>query len=216
MEHLRTVKQTAAYLGTSVQSLYKRLQTPQNAKALEGHIIKQHGSTYLDDYAVEYLNANRAAAYAASPAAQNERMLQEVSAKAEDLQKQNDALKERLMDTLERLTAATQAASDSKVELTEVKGRLALLEDKHSTAEERLKVQEEKIRVVDQEAEQLRHQIQKGEEETASLREQLQEETLRRETAEKKEEEERKVREELDAEIQRLKGRGFWDRLFNR
>ena len=243
MENLKTVKQFADYAGVTVQSVYKRLQTPANAAALEGHVIKRNGSTYLDEYAVQFLNENRAAAFAASPAAQQERMITELATKAQQLQQENDDLKNKLLDALERLTAATQAAGDHKAALIEARGQIALLEAKHEAADQLRHDLQEK----DQELRVLTGRLQVMEarkDDVEALRKRLEDESLEyREMdvqnqhlmleAQEADQARQKAEEraaslldenlqqlntidELQAEVRRLKERGFLDRLFNR
>lgn len=280
MDNLKTIKQYADYAGVTVQSVYRRLQTPVNAAALEGHIIKAHGSTYLDEYAVRYLNENRAAAFAASPAAKNERMISELAMKNQELQAENEAMKDRLLETLERLTAATQAAADSRVELADTRGRLQLLEAKSAAADavqeklEQAEKEAEDLRArqdqelqalqarqdrelqemqdqLDQERQEMREKLEQAEAETVAaqaetmdlqdqLREADEENRKLQESFQEADEirnraeltvsrlqaqvqkavaelrEEARLREDREAELERLKNRSFWDRLFNR
>ena len=291
MDNMKTIKQYADYAGVTVQSVYRRLQTPVNAAALEGHIIKAHGSTYLDEYAVRYLNENRAAAFAASPAAKNERIISELAMKNQELQAENEAMRDRLLETLERLTAATQAAADSRVELADTRGRLQLLEAKSAAADavqeklEQAEKEAEDLRArqdqelqalqarqdrelqalqarqdrelqdlqdqLDQERQEMREKLEQAEAETVAaqaetmdlqdqLREADEENRKLQESFQEADEirnraeltvsrlqaqvqkavaelrEEARLREDREAELERLKNRSFWDRLFNR
>jgi len=240
MEQLKTIKQYAEYAGVTPQSVYRRLQTEQNAAALEGHVVRKNGTTYLDEFAVQYLNESRRAAFAASPAARQELMLTELAAKAQGLQEENEALQKKLIDALERLAAATQSAAESKVAFLETKGRLELLEahaadndqlrtDLRQRSEEILELRgkvDDEIRKR-QEAEQERTdavRIQKEAEDARDAADQLRLEAeaaradaiLSRDNLEGARAETEQLLQEARAEIQRLKGRGLLDRIFNR
>ena len=54
-----TVKQYAEQVGKTHQSVYKQIKSKRNQERLEGHIIKQNGTTYLDETAVDILNESR-------------------------------------------------------------------------------------------------------------------------------------------------------------
>ena len=54
-----TVKQYAEQVGKTHQSVYKQIKAKKNQERLQGHIIKQDGTTYLDDIAVDILNESR-------------------------------------------------------------------------------------------------------------------------------------------------------------
>jgi len=56
-----TVKEYAKNVGKSQQAVYKQLNSKKNKIRLDGHIIKQNGTSYLDDEAVEILNESRQA-----------------------------------------------------------------------------------------------------------------------------------------------------------
>lgn len=170
MDNLKTIKQYAAHAGVSVQAVYRRLQTEQNARALDGHIVKDHGSTYLDEYAVQYLDGTRPAAVVGSPAAQQEQMVRELSDKAHKLQEENDALKEKLMDALQRLTAATKDAADSKIALADSQARLRLLEAQGEATGELLQEHKEQIRQKAEEADRLREDLDQARSEVHQLR----------------------------------------------
>lgn len=173
MENLKTIKQYAAHAGVSVQSVYRRLQTEQNVRALEGHIIKDRGSTFLDEYAVQYLDGTRPAAIVGSPAAQQEQIVLELSDKAHKLQEENDALKEKLMDALQRLTAATQDAADSKIALADSQARLRLLEAQNEATGDLLQEHKEEVRKKAEEADQLRQDLDQAQKEALQLRQDL-------------------------------------------
>lgn len=170
MENRKTIKQYAAHAGVSAQSVYRRLQTEQNARALEGHIIRERGTTYLDDFAVQYLDGTRPAAVVGSPAAQQEQMVLELSDKLHKLREENDALKERIMDALQRLTAATQDAADSKVALTDAQARLRLLEAQSEATGELLQEHREQARQKAEEADRLREDLDQARNEIHQLR----------------------------------------------
>ena len=54
-----TVKKYAEQIGKSQQAVYKQLKSKKNQERLEGHVIKENGTTFLDDIAVEILNESR-------------------------------------------------------------------------------------------------------------------------------------------------------------
>lgn len=219
METYKTIKQYAEYAGVTPQSVYRRLQTEQNAAALEGHIVKQHGTTYLDEYAVQYLNENRKAAFAGSPAAQQEHMITELASKAQSLQEENEALQKKLIDALERLTAATQSAAESKVLLADSRARLKLLEADAAAAEDlraNLKERTRKLRELDQELQEADAQNEDLRNHIANYKLALEE--SRDQAEEYKEECVRNADtiDKLNEELRRLRNRGLLDRIFNR
>ena len=54
-----TIKQYAEQIGKSQQAVYKQLKSKKNLERLEGHIIKQNGTTLLDEVAINILNESR-------------------------------------------------------------------------------------------------------------------------------------------------------------
>ena len=170
MDALMTIKQYAAHAGVSVQSVYRRLQTPQNAAMLEGHIIRERGSTYLDAYAVQFLDGTRPAIIAGSPAAQQEQMVRELSDRAHKLQEENDVLKEKLMDALQRLTDATKAEAEHKVALADAQSRVRLLEAQNEATGDLLQEHKEQARQKAEEAARLREDLDQARNEVHQLR----------------------------------------------
>lgn len=170
MDNLMTIKQYAAHAGVSVQSVYRRLQTAQNARALEGHITRERGSTYLDAFAVEFLDGSRPAVVTGSPAAQQEQMLRELSNTAHKLQEENDALKAKIMDALERLAAATKAEAEHKVALADAQSRVRLLEAQNEATGDLLQEHKEQARQKAEEADRLREDLDQARNEVHQLR----------------------------------------------
>lgn len=54
-----TVKDYAKSVGKTHQAVYKQMKSKKNQELLEGKVIKQNGTTYLTDEAVEILNQSR-------------------------------------------------------------------------------------------------------------------------------------------------------------
>jgi len=54
-----TIKEYAKNVGKTQQAVYKQLTSKKNKVRLEGHLIKENGTTYLDDEAVKILNESR-------------------------------------------------------------------------------------------------------------------------------------------------------------
>lgn len=173
MENFKTVKQYAAHAGVTVQSVYKRLRTPQNAAMLEGHIIQDRGTTYLDEYAVQFLDGTRPASVTGSPTIHQEKMIIELSDKVHQLQAENDALTKKTMEALERLTEAAQAAADSKVALADMQSRVKLLEIQNEASGDLLRETGEQLRQMTAEATQLRGDLDQARSENYQLQQDL-------------------------------------------
>lgn len=184
---------------------------------LEGHIIRQGNIQFLDDEAVKFLDSKRATnpviVYEHDKDIQIEQMQNEIAnlraavANAEhekaDVLKELVAEKDLRIEQQNKMLALEQKNDEEKKRMDEV------IESNRQMIELVQQKDEERQRITEQ------HEAEKKqvEEEKQLLVQQLETEKQQRES---EKEENQKVVQQLEEELQSLKNRGFWARVFNK
>ncbi len=161
-----------------------RKQVARYKKELEGHIIKDNRTQFLDEEAVAFLDSKREK----SPIIV---MQQDKDERIKGLEEENKGL-------LQRVVILQEKQLQLQEELTAQK----LLAAKTSEAEERATVAEQK-------AAEMEIALTSAEEENKTLSDVAEINAQEADQA-------KKEAEELRAELERLKSRGFWARVFNK
>ena len=161
-----------------------RKQVARYKKELEGHIIKDNRTQFLDEEAVAFLDSKREK----SPIIV---MQQDKDERIKGLEEENKGL-------LQRVVILQEKQLQLQEELTAQK----LLAAKTSEAEERATVAEQKVA-------EMEIALTSAEEENKTLSDVAEINAQEADRA-------KKEAEELRAELERLKSRGFWARVFNK
>lgn len=123
-----TIKQYAEQVGKTQQAVYKQLKAKKNQERLAGHIIKENGTTFLDDIAVEILNESRSTPIVIADGKSVKR-IQEL---------------EDIVSKKEQYIAVLEAANAKKItENEKLKIEMKLIEDK---SEEQIKRAEDDLK----------------------------------------------------------------------
>ena len=109
---LTTIKDYANTHGVTIQAVYQQLKRPSNRAELSGHIIKKDRKTFLDEYAVKYLETKRES---------NPTIIVQSDDKAEidRLRAENDRLKGVIAELQERHIQALEGQNKQILELSE-------------------------------------------------------------------------------------------------
>ena len=194
-----------------------RKQIKRYEADLEGHIIRKGNVQFLDDEAEKFLDGKRATnpviVYEHDKDVQIEQLQNEnanlKTALAEAEHKRADALdllskeRELRIEEHKQMLAIEQKSDDDKKRMDEV------IESNRQMVELVQQKDEERQRITEQ------HEAEKkqAEEEKQLLAQQLEAEKQQRES---EKEENQRVVQQLEEELQSLKNRGFWARLFNK
>ena len=182
-----------------------RKQVARYKKDLEGHIIKDNRTQFLDEEAVAFLDARREK----SPVVI---IQQDKDDRIKGLEEENKTLLQRVAMLQDDLLKSKELQIQLQAETAEQR----LLAERTTAAEERAAVAEHKAA----EAERLAISIrQKNVEIETALTSAEEENKTLSDIAEINAQEADKAKaeaEELRAELERLKNRGFWARLFNK
>ena len=123
-----TVKEYAKNVGKSQQAVYKQLNSKKNKIRLDGHIIKQNGTSYLDDEAVEILNESRQATVVL--------MEQEKDEEIERLKEEKENLLLKIAMQADKIAELSEWKSDHAVMIAEANNNKLLLEEKSKQYDE--------------------------------------------------------------------------------
>ena len=176
-----------------------RKQIKRYEADLEGHIIRQGNTQFLDDEAVKFLDGKRAS----NPVIIYEH---DKDIQIEQLQEENANLKTALAEAEHKRAETLEALAKEKDLRIEQQSQMLALEQKSDADKKRMDEVIESNR-------QMIELVQQKDEEAKQIREQH--ETEKKQAEEEKQllvqqlDEERKRREELE-------NRGFWQRLFNK
>ena len=176
-----------------------RKQIKRYEADLEGHIIRQGNTQFLDDEAVKFLDGKRAS----NPVIIYEH---DKDIQIEQLQEENANLKTALAEAEHKRAETLEALAKEKDLRIEQQSQMLALEQKSDADKKRMDEVIESNR-------QMIELVQQKDEEAKQIREQHE--------AEKKQAEEEKqlLVQQLDEERKRreeLENRGFWQRLFNK
>lgn len=117
-----TVKEYAKNVGKSQQAVYKQLNSKKNKIRLDGHIIKQNGTSYLDDEAVEILNESRQATVVL--------MEQEKDEEIERLKEENRNLLIKIAMQADKISELQEETKNNALLIAEANTNQLLLEEK--------------------------------------------------------------------------------------
>lgn len=117
-----TVKEYAKNVGKSQQAVYKQLNSKKNKIRLDGHIIKQNGTSYLDDEAVEILNESRQATVVL--------MEQEKDEEIERLKEENRNLLIKIAMQADKISELQEETKNNALLIAEANNNKLLLEEK--------------------------------------------------------------------------------------
>ena len=173
-----------------------RKQIKRYEADLEGHIIRQGNTQFLDDEAVKFLDGKRAS----NPVIIYEH---DKDIQIEQLQEENANLKTALAEAEHKRAETLEALAKEKDLRIEQQSQMLALEQKSDADKKRMDEVIESNR-------QMIELVQQKDEEAKQIREQHE--------AEKKQAEEEKqlLVQQLEEELQSLKNRGFWARVFNK
>lgn len=175
-----------------------RKQVARYKKDLEGHIIKDNRTQFLDEEAVAFLDAKREK----SPVV--------------IVQQDKDEKIKRLEEESKALLQTIAMLQDKQLQLQEELTEHKLLAAKTSEAEARAMVAEQKATEAEKRALDAETALTVAEEENKTLADIAEINAQEAEAAKVEAAEALKRAEVAEAEAERLKNRGFWARLFNK
>jgi shikimate kinase len=117
-----TIKEYAKSVGKTQQAVYKQLTSKKNKVRLEGHLIKENGTTYLDDEAVKILNESRQTTVVL--------IEQEKDEEIERLKEENRNLLLKIASQADKIAELSEWKSDHAVMIAEANQNKLLLEEK--------------------------------------------------------------------------------------
>lgn len=117
-----TIKEYAKNVGKTQQAVYKQLTSKKNKVRLEGHLIKENGTTYLDDEAVKILNESRQTTVVLIDQEKNEEI--------ERLKEENRNLLLKIAMQADKIAELSEWKSDHAVMIAEANNNKLLLEEK--------------------------------------------------------------------------------------
>ena len=112
-----TIKEYAESKGVSTQAVYKQLKTHE--QKLMGHIRKIKGKRYLDEEAVEYLNAQSENTPSVIVQNGNDELLDELRAENKQLRERVDFLQRQMIQELMKQNTTIYEQNKTIAELTE-------------------------------------------------------------------------------------------------
>lgn len=123
------VKTYAKQKGVSTQAVYKQIQ--RHEKALKGHITKQSGKKWLDEFATEYLDRQSNNNAMVVHQIEKDEAVEVLKVKYVELLESKDKLYVEYMDyvnsTKSQLALAEKTQADTKAELEQTKQSLELM-----------------------------------------------------------------------------------------
>lgn len=132
---MRTIKEYAKTKGVTPQAVYKQLKT--HKKELEGHIQKIKGISYLDDWAIDYLNVQTETAPSVVVSENKDLIIEELKKNIELLLTEKSQLESKL-------TAVSEWKAEKAVMIAKAEQQQLLLEQKDKqikeTAEEHAQI----------------------------------------------------------------------------
>lgn len=117
-----TIKEYAKHVGKSQQAVYKQLNSKKNKVRLDGHLIKENGTTYLDDEAVKILNESRQTTVVLIDQEKNEEI--------ERLKEENRNLLLKIAMQADKIAELSEWKSEHAVMIAEANTNKLLLEEK--------------------------------------------------------------------------------------
>lgn len=143
---LYSISQYAEIKGVSKQAVYKQLSN--HRKALEGHIIKENGRTWLDDEAVAFLNKQSQNSAPVIVMEQNYEDIEYIKSRKEFYKNKTLELQDKLIMEKEQRELLEAKAQEMK-----------LLCEKAEQTEQKLEAEQDKTKVLELELESLRNEI---------------------------------------------------------
>lgn len=117
-----TIKEYAKNVGKTQQAVYKQLNSKKNKVRLDGHLIKENGTTYLDDEAVKILNESRQTTVVLIDQEKNEEI--------ERLKEENRNLLLKIAMQADKIAELSEWKSEHAVMIAEANTNKLLLEEK--------------------------------------------------------------------------------------
>ena len=122
------IKEYAKNVGKTQQAVYKQLNSKKNKVRLDGHLIKENGTTYLDDEAVKILNESRQTTVVLIDQEKNEEI--------ERLKEENRNLLLKIAMQADKIAELSEWKSDHAVMIAEANTNKLLLEEKSKQYDE--------------------------------------------------------------------------------
>lgn len=123
------IKSYAKQKGVSTQAVYKQLQNHE--KALKGHITKQSGKRWLDEFAIEFLDRQSNSNAMVVHQIEKDEAVEVLKVKYVELLEANSKLHSEYLNyisnTSSQLALAEKAQADTKEELEQTKQSLELM-----------------------------------------------------------------------------------------